>query len=150
MSEVDLPPYPGVMRRLGARLYDLFLLLSVWFMATVLAIVLNHGHAVTEKKFAFQMYLLLVGFVFYGWFWTHGGQTLGMRAWRLHLRSIDGSAVSWGQAARRFFCSLGTLGISVLWIHLHPQRRSWHDRWSKTELVMLEKRTKQAQSPPAA
>ncbi|OGI41569.1 MAG: hypothetical protein A2150_00620 [Candidatus Muproteobacteria bacterium RBG_16_64_11] len=46
------------------------------------------------------------GFLFYGWFWTRGGQTLGMRAWRLRLTRADGGPVTWRRAALR----IGALG----------------------------------------
>jgi uncharacterized RDD family membrane protein YckC len=50
--------------------------------------------------------LLLVAFGYFGLSWTRGGQTLGMRAWRIRLERADGGAPGWLDALVRF--SLGT------------------------------------------
>ena len=45
--------------------------------------------------------MLAVAWAFYGWFWLHGGQTLGMRAWRLKLVTDDGRPLTAGDCLRR-------------------------------------------------
>ena len=91
-----------------------------------------------------QIYLILVCFLFFGWFWTHGGQTLGMRAWRLQLRRIDGQNLSWSTAVVRFTGALLSwlaLGLGFFWVALDPQNRAWHDRLSKSIVVVLPRRS---------
>ena len=91
-----------------------------------------------------QVYLILVCFLFFGWFWTHGGQTLGMRAWRLQLRRIDGQNLAWSTALVRFAGALLSwlpLGLGFFWIAFDPQNRAWHDRLSKSIVIVLPRRS---------
>jgi uncharacterized RDD family membrane protein YckC len=99
-----------------------------------------------------QLYLLLIAFAFFGWFWVHGGQTLGMRAWRLRLVSADGGPVSWKQAAIRFAAALlswSCLGLGFFWALIDREKRAWHDRLSGTRLILLPKRPKRGSGQPA-
>lgn len=129
---------PGFFRRLAAIVYDSLLLLAVLFLATAVALPFNAGQAFSPDQYAFPLYLVLVSFVFFGWFWTHGGQTLGMRAWKIKLTRLDGGRVNWRQAGARFgmaIVSWGLLGLGVIWSLFDRQRLSWHDRASNTRLI---------------
>jgi uncharacterized RDD family membrane protein YckC len=90
----------------------------------------------------FQTYLLGVMLVFFSWFWLHGGQTLGMRAWRLRVVSRDGAPLRARQALARFGWALPSLlcfGLGLLWVLVDKERLAWHDRLSGTRLVLLPK-----------
>jgi len=52
------------------------------------------------------LYLFTVIATFNLWFWTHGGQTLGMRAWRLKLQSDDGKAINIAQGLFRIITAI--------------------------------------------
>ncbi len=78
--------------------------------------------------------------LFFAGFWTHGGQTLGMRAWRIRLVGRGGGRVSWGQATLRFFAAIVSwlaLGLGFLWALVDRERHAWHDRCSGTRLIRL-------------
>lgn len=125
---------------MGAAFYDALLLLAVWFFATAAILPFNGGQAFRTDQYLFPLYLLVVSFVFYGWFWTHGGQTLGLKAWRLKLCGMDQQTVSWPQAARRFagaIVSWACLGLGFFWCLFVKNRLCWHDVWSNTCLVLL-------------
>jgi uncharacterized RDD family membrane protein YckC len=153
-------------RRLAAIVYDGLLLIGVLVGATALAlglaVALLGGEAVKlhnplQANPFFQTYLLLVCFFFYGGFWTHGGQTLGMRAWRLRLQRRDGRGIGWWQALLRFL--IGSLWLATV-AYLHQVLKvgvisglgagfgclllllalRLPDRASETELVMLPKK----------
>jgi uncharacterized RDD family membrane protein YckC len=128
---------PGFFRRLAAIIYDLFLLLALLFVATLLVLPLNHGEAFTSKQYWYPAYLLTVSFLFYGWFWTHGGQTLGMRAWKIKVLTFDRKPIDWTQALLRFTATLVSLapgGLGFAWILIDKNRRAWHDYLSHTAL----------------
>jgi len=74
----DLPP-AGLLRRLGAFLYDILLLAAIWIIAGFIALPFHGGEATIGNPW-YQTYLFLISFSFFAWFWTRGGQTLGMRA----------------------------------------------------------------------
>jgi len=137
---VDRASPAGFLRRLGAACYDALLLLAVWFFATALLLPLNGGEAFRSGQWWFPLYLLAISFLFYGWFWTHGGQTLGLKAWRLKLCSSSGRAIGWKQAAIRFCAaalSWACFGLGFMWCLFDPEALAWHDRLSGTRLLHL-------------
>lgn len=139
-------PPAGLPRRLMAMIYDSLLLAAI-LMAAALPLVLLAGGAMPNPlaRLAFQLYLGGVVFLFFGWFWVHGGQTLGMRAWRLKVIDMDGQTIGWRTAFIRFLFALvsaASLGLGYLWVLLDPERCAWHDRISKTRVVVLPKTKK--------
>ncbi|MEC9412782.1 MAG: RDD family protein [Pseudomonadota bacterium] len=131
---------PGPIRQLMAMVYDFLLLLSALLFAAIIPVALNGGEAITPGNVFFLLYLLSVCFLFYGWFWTHGGQTLGMRAWKIKLISLTTPSISWKQAAIRF--SLGVLswlclGLGFWWQWLSKDKQSWYNQVAKTSLIFI-------------
>jgi uncharacterized RDD family membrane protein YckC len=134
---------PGPLRLLAVMLYDAMLLVSVLLVAAAVAVAFNNGEAIGANNPFFFIYLLGVAFIFYGWFWTHGGQTLGMRAWRVYLISGNSTGINWQQAFLRFVLSIFSwlpLGLGYWWLWLSPDKLSWHDIASGSYLVYLPKK----------
>lgn len=132
---------PSLLRHLAVVVYDLLLLISVLLFAAALAVgvnaVVTGGQAIAAGNLFFFFYLLAVSFLFYGWFWTHGGQTLGMRTWKVFLLSDNQHRVSWRQAFLRFIVAIPswfTLGIGFWWQWLGKGQKSWPDLISHTYL----------------
>ncbi|MDO8706736.1 MAG: RDD family protein [Sulfuricaulis sp.] len=136
----ELPP-PGFLRRLGAMLYDGLLLLAILFMLSYPYVWLTGGkNPGMIVKTAYQIYLLAICFFFYAGFWTHGGQTLGMRTWRIKLVRNDGAPMTWIDAFKRFvfaLLSLLCLGLGFFWVLYDRNKLAWHDRLSGTRLIRL-------------
>ena len=134
----DLLSAPGFLRRLAAQVYDLFLLIALLFLATALLLPFTAGEAISaQQTLIYRIYLAVISFLFYGWFWTHGGQTLGLRAWKIKVLTFDQKPISWIQALLRFASALVSwsfFGLGFLWILVDKNRRSWHDHLSKTAL----------------
>jgi len=131
-----------ILRRLAAICYDALLLAGVLALYTGTVIVLRGGRAVDPNTPWFTLSLIAVIGVFVCWFWTHGGQTLGMTAWRITLESSDGSPVTWKHAVIRFLAawlSVLPLGLGFWWSLWDPDKRCWHDTLSKTALVYRRK-----------
>lgn len=129
-----------LLRRFAAIIYDLLLLLGVLLVASAIAVAINRGSAVTHPLY--YLSLVLISFVFYGWFWTHGGQTLGLRTWKLQLNGKNQQAVTWKQAAIRFiaaFASFLPAGAGFFWMLLDKDRLTLHDRASSTHIIKLPK-----------
>lgn len=123
----------------AAGFYDGLLSVALMFIASAMAVALNDGTAIPAGDIGFRALLLAVPFPYFGWCWTRGGQTLGMRAWRLRLQAMDGSGITWGRALLRYLAALGSwaaFGLGFLWL-LGPARLSWHDRLSRTRIVRL-------------
>jgi uncharacterized RDD family membrane protein YckC len=140
--------HPGVLRVLAAFGYDLVLLFGLLLLATTLVtfpaqllfgidVIGNHPVA---KTILWTLWLLVI-LGFYLWFWTHGGQTLGMRAW--HIRVVDKQnpefEISYRQAITRLVVGITFFGITTLWMLFNHERESLHDRIAHTRLLLLPK-----------
>lgn len=131
----------GFMRRLMASLYDWLLVLAIMMVASI-PIVAVTDDAVSPGSLWYQMGLFTLAAIFFILFWIKGGQTLGMRAWRLRLTDEQNRDVTPARAGLRFVCamvSLLALGLGFLWVILSRDGLSWHDRWSGTRLHLLAK-----------
>ena len=137
------PGYVGLVRRLMAIIYDLFLLTAVLFIATAMAMALNQGHAIKPGQSLYPfyiIYLMVISFFFYGWFWTHGGQTLGMKTWKMKLQQSNGQCITWPLAMIRFITAIISwlfAGLGFFWSLFHYRRQTWHDIASKAVVVDL-------------
>lgn len=128
-----------LLRRLAAILYDSIVLIGLLFLATIPP-TLVYGKGITEglPSLLLQGYLLVVAFAFLGGFWTHGGQTIGMRAWQLYVVDQEGRTISWRRALVRYIAAIlswAVLGIGFLWSLFDRDRMTWHDRLSGTRTI---------------
>jgi uncharacterized RDD family membrane protein YckC len=126
--------------------YDWMLLAALQFCVTLFVLMLRRGEALEPGTWWYTTLLIAVSFLFYGWFWTHGGQTLGLRAWRLRVQRRNGRPLSWPYAARRFAAAATLLippGLGLLWMLVDRRRACWHDRLSDTCVVHLNSPTEQ-------
>ena len=153
-SSLDAPV--SLIKRLLVILYDVLLLLAVFLivgipLSTLTTFLLNDGNAITPdhpyyllNQIIVLSALLLSSLLFYGWFWTHGGQTLGMKTWRIQLVSENGGAINWRQAVIRYFAAILSwllAGVGFLWVLVDGQNRSWHDILSRSFLRQLARGT---------
>lgn len=99
-------PRAQLPRRLAALFYDALVMTAVLLGASALALPLTHGRDPAITGPFLSIYLLSVSFGFSAWFWTHGGQTLGMRAWRVKLARFDAKPLDWRAALLRFLLGL--------------------------------------------
>ena len=146
-SYLDFPS-AGLFKRLASMVYDALIVIAIWFLIAFAYLAVRgvdidktNPHVLQTELFP----LLLLGtFAFYAWFWTHGGQTLGMRAWRLQVvdAHLDGRPVNLLQCLSRFLVallSLSALGLGYLWVLVSPTRDTWHDSLSGTRTLVLPK-----------
>jgi uncharacterized RDD family membrane protein YckC len=139
VNHSELPPVPSarLWRRLGAIAYDLLIVVALLVIATIAAILTRGGSAISPESVWFQVLLLAIWWLYFAWSWAERGQTVGMRAWRLVLRSEDGKPVSWARASVRFVAaglSAAVVGLGFFWCLLDRDHRAWHDRLSRTVL----------------
>ena len=133
---------PSLLRRFVAMFYDAFLLAAVLLVASFVAVAINGGEPIPPGNILLTTYFIVVAFLFFAWFWIHGGQTLGMRAWRFKVLRDDGQPLTWADALKRFLLSIVSLlpfGLGFLWSLLDSDNRAWHDKFTHTRLVMLKK-----------
>lgn len=140
MSAIAIPA--PLWRRLAAAAYDALVLVGILMVVVMAELFLRGAANLPGNVHVLRALLLLATVAYFGASWTRGGQTLGMRAWRLQLRRTDGQPLGWPTALARFaFAWLAWLpfGLGVLWCALDARRRAWHDTLSGTEVVLLPK-----------
>lgn len=139
-DHINLEHRVGLLRRFGAMFYDSILLIAVLFFASLPIVV---PLSITTEHYLYPFfigYIYFVGFLFFGWFWTHGGQTLGLKTWRVKLISDIGNTISWKQALLRYIASLLcwlSLGVGFIWSYTNRDRLAWNDLWSNTRLKRI-------------
>jgi len=151
-SESPARPSSLLIYRLLALFYDFWPVLALWFLVSTLftlGYTFVGPHELRENIPAFswlQWVLWLCCWVVTGLYatisWKHGGQTLGMRPWRLHLRALNNNPPTWRALWLRYMAgtlSLACGGLGLIWASCDHQRLTWHDRISKTYLIRLPK-----------
>src|ERR1700761_9318788 len=97
-----LPAPPSVRRRLAAMLYEGVILFGVVFIAAYLFSTLTQQrNGLTHHNWLMSW----IGFVlaaYFVWFWTHGGQTLPMKTWRLRIVDANARPVTPPRALARY------------------------------------------------
>lgn len=155
-----MPAIPTLKRRLASMLYETMLMFGVLFVSGWLfSTVLEQRHALYLRSIL-QDWLFLVMGVYFVWFWTHRGQTLAMKTWRIRLETVNGKEVGAKRAIGRYFLAwlwivpglaaawlLEAKGWMLVWIpaanvllwafaiYLDPHRQFLHDRIAGTRLV---------------
>lgn len=146
-------PTASLIKRFAAMVYDSLLVMAVamgygalfiGIKYSVFNVDLPTGERATIGTAGF-VGLILVIEAFFWFFWCRGGQTLGMRAWRLQLRQDNGQFVSLPQAMVRGLIaplSLAAFGLGYWWRLWDKEGRTWHDMASGTRMVQLPKQKK--------
>ncbi len=127
----------GLARRMGAVFYDLLIVVAALFIATIFwtAAGVTFGHPWYRAYVAF---VYLSAFVYFGWCWVRGGQTVGMKVWKIKLVSTDARRFGWPAAMARSAAALlsaVTLGAGFWWVLFDRDGLAWHDRLSSSRLI---------------
>lgn len=133
--------------RLSALAYDLFPLAALWMATAGLVLFAVHGdvdvaHPPAGYRLTLQLALFAVSAGYFVLSWTRGGQTIGMRAWRIRIVAADGGALPWPRALLRFgvaLLSLAAFGLGFLWCLVDGERRAWHDLVARSAYVRVAK-----------
>ena len=136
-------------KRLFAWFYDLLGALGIFILAVTIGLLVlyiislpfvedfSQISTAASKNILWSVYLFLAVQYYYVWCWVKGGQTVGMKTWRLQLYKADGTLLNWKEAYIRSFLSLG--GLGNLWSLVDSEKRGWHDFIFDTRVVELPK-----------
>ena len=127
--------------RVLALVYDALPMIPLLMIASALFLWLHGGRTVEKDPlFASLEFLsmwLLVG-AYFVLSWRRGGQTMGMRPWRLQVLAQDGRPASLRALWLRYLIASLTPGLCLLWCLVDGERRGLHDLASGTLFVRLE------------
>jgi uncharacterized RDD family membrane protein YckC len=130
----------AIWRRVAALCYDLLLLTAIMVCFTLVVLGIRVGNPVPPGSWWFPLCLLTIAAAFFSGFWAHGGQTVGMRTWRIRVVRADGGALTLPQALARFTAGIVALlpaGLGLWWSVFDAAKRGWHDRWTGTRVVRV-------------
>jgi uncharacterized RDD family membrane protein YckC len=141
--------------------YEGVLLFGVLMIAAYLYSSLTQQRHALIGRHGLQAFLFVVLAIYFGWFWSRGGQTVAMKAWHIRLVDRAGQPVTQALALLRYLLSwlwfmpalataylaglhdlpalfalllAGVLGYAAL-ARLHPEQQFWHDAVCGTRLV---------------
>jgi uncharacterized RDD family membrane protein YckC len=132
--------------RLLAIVYDALPVIALWFVVGAIVLLVRGGTPVVPWSIAWWLQnglLWAVTGAYFTWSWRRGGQTLGMRPWRLVVVDDDGHSPPTPQLWKRYAwatVSLASLGLGFVWSLIERERRTLHDVASGTRLVRLPKK----------
>jgi len=158
-----LPEVPSLKRRIACLPYEGLLLLALLLIAAFPAAGTHGGVTAGWAQAFFQAYLVAVVACYFVWFWTHGGQTLPMKTWRIRVVRLDGQPLNALQALWRFACASAFFMpacvaivlfmfpqrvspaiviwltvpalATILWARFDDDRQFLHDRLARTRLL---------------
>lgn len=149
---VSEAPQALILRRMLALFYDFWPVLALWM---VLSLLFNVGFTLAghDRREVLETlsplgvllwlccWLIAGGYATYSW--ARGGQTLGMRPWRLRVVGPEGGAPTRKALWTRY--AIGTLslllgGLGFWWAWIDREKRTWHDRASGTRMLRVPKR----------
>ncbi len=153
---------PTLTKRLLCMVYESLLLFGVVFAGDYLFDTLTQSRHALTLRHVRQIWVFIVVGAYFVYFWTHGGQTLAMKTWRIRVVDIDGKALAVPRAiARYFLCwifllptfallgllgigpwlAIGILGIAIFvpttWMLFDPDRQFLHDIILGTRLITV-------------
>mgnify|MGYP003610174738 FL=1 len=159
--------------RLAAVLYDGLLIIAINAIlaailvgiATPAEVAAKHQAVVLPdwfRHFVLFPAMVLMTWLFYGYFWRKTGQTLGMQTWRLKVIKPNGQLLSWndsfgrcaaamilpticGLAANVLYNNSGAFALSLvfgfvgnyLWAWINGRGLAWHDQLSATVVIRV-------------
>lgn len=124
-AEELLPPASALKRAL-AIIYDGLICIAVLLVATWIYTMIagwvtgweryekmaEAGQLSGDPGLTFVLFLVL--YLFFAYFWTRVGQTLGMQVWRIRIENLDGTSVSWTQALLRYGTAAAVIFLAML------------------------------------
>jgi uncharacterized RDD family membrane protein YckC len=146
---------------MAAFVYEGVLLFGVLMMSGYLFSSLTQQRHALVGRHGLQGFLFVILGIYFVWFWSHGGQTVAMKAWHIRLVDHGGRPVSQGRAFARYLLSWLWFmpALLVLWLtkvpgpgasfavmlagavayvliaRLHPSRQFLHDVLCGTRLI---------------
>lgn len=124
--------------RLLAITYDALPLIAILFFTSIVLLLVHGGKPATPGT----LWAFFTIFVYWGIVgcyavisWRRGGQTMGMRPWRLLVVTVDGKNAGLQALCLRYAIVSLTGGLALFWCLVDAQKRGLHDLAGGTLMV---------------
>jgi uncharacterized RDD family membrane protein YckC len=137
VDEINNAKPASLGRKFAAMLYDGFLLLAILLFVDSVPTVI-YGEGIPADSHFLKVFNLLVIVLFYTYFWSRSGQTLGMKTWRLIALNERNHVMSTKQSFKRAVLAIPSfllLGAGLFVQIWDPEKRSLHERMSASKTV---------------
>jgi len=143
MNSADNQQTVGFLRLAAAIFYDALLLAAVLFFATLPLILIPEDiRSIPVVEVMKVLWYLLVSYIYFAGFWLKGGQTPGMKPWKIVLVDQQGGKPNKKQVTLRFFSAIlswALAGLGFLWMIVDRKHLSLHDHLSGSRLLLVKK-----------
>jgi uncharacterized RDD family membrane protein YckC len=96
---------PSLRRRLACFVYEGVLLFGVVVgTELIFAPLVQQRHALYLREWGMALLFAVLG-LYFVWFWTHGGQTLAMKTWRIRVVTERGGPLTMPRALARYLAA---------------------------------------------
>jgi len=131
---------PSRMRRMACLMYEGILLFGVVFIAAYLFDTLTQSRHALTLRHARQAWLFFILGLYFVWFWTHGGQTLAQKTWKIRVVDKDGAPIGVVRAAVRYLVCwpVALSGLGLVWSWFDRDGQFLQDRIAGTQLITHE------------
>lgn len=129
---------PSLLRRLGSLLYEILTVAALLLLASAIVTSISGNTESALSRLLLQVTAAGMVSGYFLWCWTHGGQTLAMKTWRIKAVCADGGELGAGHALRRYLLAIAGLGLCGLgwwWALFDEDRQFLHDRLAHTRLI---------------
>lgn len=147
MTDAQTLQPAGLIRLTGSLLYDWLVLLGLLILLGFIAVAFNKlltgADAIAPGNPLFILWNLLIIYIYFAGFWVTKTQTVGMRAWHIHLAATNGRPLGWMHATLRLLVAIpawSLAGMGVFWRLTNKDRIGWQDRASWTQTYYRPKR----------
>lgn len=149
-----LPQGAPFSRRMGAWLYDVFILFAVEMLAVgcvlaAFALGIEIGFSIDGYKDAgdyltrhpvvspfFTFYIFAVAASFYAYFWSRStGQSIGMKTWKIKIVSQTGGKITFTQGVIR--CATSCFGLGNVLVLFDNKNRAFQDYFSNCQVIKI-------------
>jgi uncharacterized RDD family membrane protein YckC len=129
-------------KHFASFLYDIFPLLGLFIITSLIVAIIRKGNIVAQHTLWFDVLIFSEMTLYYVYSWKIGGQTLGMRAWKIKIVPSDEQAnLTWLQALIRFIVGIVStllLGLGLFWKLASKNNQSWMDFASRSKTINVE------------
>lgn len=122
----------------AALIYDIFPILALFLTTSLILVLLRQGEEVQPRTWWMQTILMAEVFLYFTYSWKKGGQTLGMRAWKIGIDNFQ--QLTWPQVSLRFLAGvISTILLGFgLWIRkFNASNLTWMDSACGQKVVNL-------------